>query len=378
MTVNNLPYFDYASSTPIDPVALQSMIECMKAKEGAFNPSNTQSNVVKNWINEARRQVAHTIDAAPENIIWTSGATESNNLAIKGAAQFYQINGKHIILSSVEHSSCIGSAQELESYGFSISYAPVDSNGTVIVEALDQLITEETILLSCQHVNNETGIIQPTNEISNWCRSKGIMLHIDAAQAIGKTPFSVKNISCDFVSLSGHKFFGPKGIGALWISDNPKRHLRSQIHGGNQENGYRSGTLSTHQIVGMGKAFSLIDQTNHEHIQRLHDQLQDPLIHRFNATINGLKGKRVPHIINATFHQHTLDSIHLLTKRIHCSQGAACKDSQSQNSHVLTAMGLSADQSKRSVRFSICKLTSIEDIKQLMKILDDTLILDKT
>lgn len=375
MIDNNILYFDYASSTPIEPGVIRVMNECMQSIGCALNPSNSKSPVVKDWIDKARFNVAKTIDADPEGIIWTSGATESNNLAIKGAAQFYALNGKHILISSIEHSSSIESAKYLESCGFKVSYVPVDKNGVIAIDSLDELISKDTILFSCQHVNNETGVIQPIKAISNWCRSKGILLHVDAAQSIGKVPFSVKAIDCDFVSLSSHKLFGPKGIGALWISQNPKRHLIPQIHGGNQEKGYRSGTLPTHQIVGIGEAYKLAQNVELLEIYQMNVKLEGILTKNFNAVINGQGAKRVPHIINVTFNNHTPLSIARLMEGVVCSNGAACQDAQGLGSHVLNAMGIDKCLSKQTVRFSISKLTTYADIAALEIMLDKILVM---
>lgn len=367
MKTSNLPlYLDYSATTPVDPRVADKMIPYLCEQFG--NPasrSHMYGWVAEKAIENARDEVAKLVHADSREIIWTSGATESNNLAIKGAAQFYSAKGKHIITLKTEHKAVLDPIRELESYGFEATYLQPQNNGLITIEQISKVIRLDTILISIMLVNNEIGVIQPISEIGELCYQKGIIFHCDAAQATGKIAIDLKKWKVDLMSFSAHKTYGPKGIGALYVRRKPRVRIKAQIHGGGHERGLRSGTLATHQIIGMGEAFRIAREemdTELVHIVSLHNQLVDGLGEIEETYINGDMKNRVPHNLNMSFNYIEGESLIMAIKDIAVSSGSACTSASLEPSYVLRALGRSDELAHSSIRFTIGRFTTKNEI----------------
>lgn len=359
-------YLDYAATTPVDPRVLAKMGQYL-ALDGVFaNPASDHilGHVAKQAVEQAREQVAALIQAEPREIIWTSGATEANNLALKGAAELYQRKGRHLVTMKTEHKTVLDSCQQLEKEGFSVTYLSPEPNGLLNPETLRAALREDTILVSLMSVNNETGVIQDLPSLAQLTAERGVLLHVDAAQAVGKLPLSVKEIPIDFLSLCAHKVYGPKGIGALYLRRKPRVRVSPQIHGGGQEQGLRSGTLPTHQIVAMGEAFALAQQQMEQDFKKITSLRWRLLqgLERLPYFIHGAQHQVVPHIINLRF-IGDVPARHLLRAlpNLALSTASACLQS-TQTSHVLHAMGLSELEAKAALRISLGRFTTEAEI----------------
>ncbi len=367
-------YMDYSATTPIDPRVADAMIPYLREQFG--NPasrSHMYGWTAEKAVEEARANVAALVNADPREIIWTSGATESNNLAIKGAAQFYKTKGKHIITVKTEHKAVLDTVRELERQGFEATYLEPQDNGLITIEQLTAAIRPDTILISVMLVNNEIGVIQPIDEIGELCRSKGIIFHCDAAQATGKVHIDLQKTKVDLMTFTAHKTYGPKGIGALYVCRKPRVRIEAQMHGGGHERGLRSGTLPTHQIVGMGEAFRLAKVEMDSEISRikaLRDRLAKGLQEIEETYINGDMDHRVPHNLNVSFNYVEGESLIMAVKDLAVSSGSACTSASLEPSYVLRALGRSDELAHSSIRFTIGRFTTEADIDfaiELMK-----------
>ncbi|MDP9107875.1 MAG: IscS subfamily cysteine desulfurase [Pseudomonadota bacterium] len=359
-------YLDYSSTTPIDPRVADKMIPYLREQFG--NPASRSH--MYGWsaekaVEEARAEVAKLVGADPREIVWTSGATEGNNLAIKGAAQFYKTKGKHIITVKTEHKAVLDTVRELERQGFEATYLQPQDNGLITIEQLAAAIRPDTILVSVMLVNNEIGVIQPIDEIGELCRSKGIVFHCDAAQATGKVHIDLQKTKVDLMTFTAHKSYGPKGIGALYVRRKPRIRIEPQMHGGGHERGMRSGTLPTHQIVGMGEAFRIAREEMDSEIVRitaLRDRLAKGLSSMEEIYINGDTEHRVPHNLNVSFNYVEGESLIMAIKDIAVSSGSACTSASLEPSYVLRALGRSDELAHSSIRFTFGRFTTEEDI----------------
>ncbi len=359
-------YMDYSSTTPIDPRVADKMIPYLREQFG--NPasrSHMYGWTAEKAVEEARRDVAALVNADPREIVWTSGATEGNNLALKGAAHFYKTRGKHIITVKTEHKAVLDTVRELERQGFEATYLQPQDNGLITIEQLAEAIRPDTILVSVMLVNNEIGVIQPIEEIGELCRSKNIIFHCDAAQATGKLPIDLEKTKVDLMTFTAHKTYGPKGIGALYVRRKPRVRLEAQMHGGGHERGLRSGTLATHQIVGMGEAFRIAREEMGSEIARitgLRDRLANGLQDIEEVYINGDMAHRVPHNLNVSFNYVEGESLIMAIKGLAVSSGSACTSASLEPSYVLRALGRSDELAHSSIRFTFGRFTTEEDI----------------
>lgn len=368
-TSNKRPYYmDYAATTPMDPRVAKKMMEFL-TPDGEFGNPASRSHAygwnAETAVEEARKHVADLVNANPKEIIWTSGATESDNLAIKGAAHFYSKKGKHIITSKTEHKAVLDSCRQLEREGFEVTYLDPESNGLIDLSKLEAAIRDDTILVSIMHVNNELGVIQDIGAIGELARSKGIVFHVDAAQSAGKVDIDLSNLKVDLMSFSAHKIYGPKGMGALFVRRKPRIRLEAQMHGGGHERGMRSGTLATHQIVGMGEAFRIAKEDmakDRAHITALRDRLYDGLKDLEEVYINGDMAHSVPNILNISFNFVEGESLIMALKDIAVSSGSACTSASLEPSYVLRALGRSDELAHSSIRFSFGRFTTEEEI----------------
>jgi cysteine desulfurase len=359
-------YMDYSATTPVDPRVADKMIPFLRAQFG--NPASRSH--MYGWdaeaaVEEARTHVAALVNADSREIIWTSGATESNNLALKGAANFYKAKGKHIITVKTEHKAVLDTVRELERQGFEATYLQPQDNGLITVAQLKEAIRPDTILVSVMWVNNEIGVIQPIAEIGELCREKGIIFHSDAAQATGKVEIDLEKTKVDLVSFSAHKSYGPKGIGALYIRRKPRVRLEAQMHGGGHERGLRSGTLPPHQIAGMGEAFRIAKEemaSELAHVRSMRDRLAKGLQEIEETYVNGDMDHRVPHNLNVSFNYVEGESLIMAIKDIAVSSGSACTSASLEPSYVLRALGRSDELAHSSIRFTIGRFTTEEDI----------------
>ena len=359
-------YMDYSATTPVDPRVAEKMIPYLTEKFG--NPASRSHAF--GWeadaaVELAREQVASLVNADPKEIVWTSGATESNNLAIKGAANFYQGKGKHIVTMRIEHKAVIDTVRELERQGFSASYLDPEPDGLLDIEKFKAALRPDTILVSIMLVNNEIGVIQDIAAIGEICREKGILFHVDAAQATGKVAIDLQKLKVDLMSFSAHKTYGPKGIGALYVQRKPRVRLEAQMHGGGHERGMRSGTLATHQIVGMGEAFRIAQQEmaeENERVRMLRDRLMAGLMDMEEVHVNGDMEQRVPHNINLSFNFVEGESLIMAIKDVAVSSGSACTSASLEPSYVLRALGRSDELAHSSIRFSLGRFTTIEEV----------------
>ncbi|CAN7294679.1 IscS subfamily cysteine desulfurase [Massilia sp. LjRoot122] len=366
-------YMDYSATTPIDPRVADKMIPYLREQFG--NPASRSH--MYGWsaeaaVEEARANVAALVGADPREIIWTSGATESNNLALKGAAHFYKTKGKHIITVKTEHKAVLDTVRELERQGFEATYLEPQDNGLITLAQLEAAIRPDTILVSVMLVNNEIGVIQPIDEIGELCRSKGIIFHCDAAQATGKVEINLEKTKCDLMTFTAHKTYGPKGVGALYVRRKPRVRLEAQMHGGGHERGLRSGTLPTHQIVGMGEAFRIAKEEMNSELERvkaLRDRLAKGLLEIEEVYINGDMDQRVPHNLNVSFNYVEGESLIMAIKDIAVSSGSACTSASLEPSYVLRALGRSDELAHSSIRFTIGRFTTEQDIDFAIELL---------
>lgn len=363
-------YLDYAASTPLDPRVASLMQEFLTDKARFGNPSAQHDfgKAAKESIEIARAQVADLIAAEPSEIIWTSGATESINLALKGAAQLYQTKGRHIITLKTEHAAVLACCRQLEKENFTVTYLSPQKNGLLDFNQFQNAVQADTFLVSVMHVNNETGIVQDIQKLAEYTAARGILLHVDAAQSAGKMNINVQNAPIDFLSLSAHKVYGPKGIGALYLRRKPRVRAAAQIHGGGQENGMRSGTLATHQIAGMGEAFRLAKKeylSDYENILTLRNRFLSGLQNFPSLSLNTDLTHSIPHILNISFKNKK----GLLEKlpELAVSAGSACFSKGNEGSYVLRAMGLDQEGAREALRFSWGRFTTIEDIDFALK-----------
>jgi len=368
-------YLDYGATTPVDPRVVDAMIPWLREHFG--NPasrSHAWGWEAEEAVEKARTQVAELIGADPREIVWTSGATESNNLAIKGAAHFYQGKGKHLITVKTEHKAVLDVMRELERQGFEVTYLDVQENGLLDLEAFKAAIRPDTILASVMFVNNEIGVIQDIPAIGALCREKGVLLHVDAAQATGKIEIDVKALPVDLMSLASHKTYGPKGIGALYVRRKPRVRLEAQMHGGGHERGMRSGTLPTHQIVGMGEAFRIAREDmakDGERVRSLQQRLLNGLKDIEQVFINGDLERRVPHNLNMSFNYVEGESLIMGIKGLAVSSGSACTSASLEPSYVLRALGRSDELAHSSLRMTIGRFTTDEEIDYAVQTIRD-------
>lgn len=359
-------YLDYSATTPVDPRVADKMIPYLTEKFG--NPASRSHEFgwdAERAVEEAREQVAALVGADPKEIIWTSGATESNNLAIKGAAHFYKSKGKHLVTVMTEHKAVIDTMRHLESEGYEVTYLMPETNGLVDMEKFKAALRPDTILASVMLVNNEIGVIQDIAALGEVCRAKGVLFHVDAAQATGKVTIDLAKLKVDLMSFSAHKTYGPKGIGALYVQRKPRVRLEAQMHGGGHERGLRSGTLATHQIVGMGEAFRIAREemaTENERIRYLRDRLYKGLSQIEEAHVNGDMEQRVPHNLNISFNFVEGESLIMAIRELAVSSGSACTSASLEPSYVLRALGRSDEMAHSSIRFTIGRFTTEEEI----------------
>ncbi|HMY48008.1 MAG TPA: IscS subfamily cysteine desulfurase [Rhodocyclaceae bacterium] len=366
-------YLDYSATTPVDPRVAEKMIPYLTELFG--NPASRSHAfgwTAEKAVEEAREQVAALVNADPKEIIWTSGATESNNLAIKGAAHFYSGKGKHLITVKTEHKAVLDTVRELERQGFEATYLDVQDNGLIDLEVLTAAIRPDTVLVSVMFVNNEVGVVQPIAEIGELCREKGIVFHVDAAQATGKVDIDLARLKVDLMSFSAHKTYGPKGIGALYVRRKPRVRLEAQMHGGGHERGLRSGTLATHQIVGMGEAFRIAREEmaqENARILALRNRLFEGLSAIPETFVNGDLVHRVPHNLNMSFAYVEGESLIMAIKDVAVSSGSACTSASLEPSYVLRALGRNDELAHSSIRFTIGRFTTVEEIDYTIDLL---------
>lgn len=360
-------YLDYAATTPVDPQVAETMLQYLTPTGIFANASSSHilGQAAKQAVDQARDAVAKVIHATADEIIWTSGATEANNLALKGVANLYQRKGKHIITLKTEHSAVLDCCQQLEKEGFFVTYLTPETNGLLTIEKLRKAFRDDTILVSIMHVNNETGVIQDIEAVAKYTSERGILFHVDAGQSIGKIQLNVRQTPIDLISLSAHKVYGPKGIGALYVRRKPRVRVAAQMHGGGHEQGMRSGTLPVHQIAGMGKAFELAHQffdEEHKRINEFKRYFYQELHTKVGAICNGDLEKSVPHILNLRFPGVPAKELMQAMPEIAISAGSACHAKGSEPSYVLRAMGLSTMEASCSLRFSFGRFTTKEEL----------------
>lgn len=366
-------YLDYSATTPVDPRVAEKMIPYLVEKFG--NPASRSH--AYGWeadtaVEEARAQVAALVGADAKDIIWTSGATESNNLALKGAAHFYSGKGKHLITVSTEHKAVLDTMRELERQGFEVTYLEPNEQGLITLDQFRAALRPDTIVASVMAVNNEIGVIQPIAELGEICREKGVIFHVDAAQATGKMPIDLTTLKVDLMSFSAHKTYGPKGVGALYVRRKPRIRLEAQMHGGGHERGLRSGTLATHQIVGMGEAFRIAREEMDSELARigkLRDRLLQGLRDIEETYVNGDLDQRVPHNLNISFNYVEGESMIMAVKDIAVSSGSACTSASLEPSYVLRALGRSDELAHSSIRFTLGRFTTEEEIDYTINLL---------
>lgn len=365
-------YLDYAATTPVDPRVAEEMMKCL-TMDGTFgNPASRSHRYgwqAEELVDIARNNIAELVNADPREIVFTSGATESNNLAIKGAAHFYSKKGKHVITAKTEHKAVLDTCRELEREGFDVTYLDVMANGLVDLNVLEAAMRDDTVLVSIMHVNNEIGVIQDIAKIGELCRARKIVFHVDAAQSAGKVAIDLSELKVDLMSFSGHKIYGPKGIGALYVSRKPRIRLEAQMHGGGHERGFRSGTLPVHQIVGMGEAFRIAKEDmakDTKHIEALRARLWEGVKDIEETYINGDMEHRVPGIFNVSFNFVEGESLIMALKDMAVSSGSACTSASLEPSYVLRALGLTDELAHSSIRFSIGRFTTEEEIDHVI------------
>lgn len=372
-------YLDYSATCPVDPRVAEKMMQCL-TMDGLFgNPASRSHRFgwqAEEAVDLARNQVADLIGADPREIVFTSGATESNNLAIKGVAHFYASKGKHIITSKTEHKAVLDTCRQLEREGFEVTYLEPMPNGLFTIEMIENAMRDDTVLVSLMHVNNEIGVVQNIAAIGELCRSRKILLHVDAVQSVGKIPVDVEALKVDLLSVSAHKVYGPKGIGALFVRRKPRVRLEAQMHGGGHERGMRSGTLPTHQIVGMGEAFRIAKEemvSEGERILALRQRLWNGIKDIEAVYINGDLEQRVPGNLNVSFAYVEGESLIMALKDLAVSSGSACTSASLEPSYVLRALGLNDELAHSSIRFSMGRFTTEEEIDYAVKLIRDSI-----
>jgi len=367
-------YMDYSATTPVDSRVVKKMVKYLTI-EGDFGNAASRSHYygwqAEKAVEKARGQVASLVGADSKEIIWTSGATESDNLAIKGIAHFYHKRGKHIITMKTEHKAVLDTCRQLEREGFEVTYLDPLQSGLLDLNSLREAIREDTILVSIMHVNNEIGVIQDIQSIGDLCRENKVFFHVDAAQSVGKIEIDLSSLPVDLMSLTAHKIYGPKGIGALYVRRKPRVRLEAQMHGGGHERGMRSGTLATHQIVGMGEAFAIAQTEMSEDNKRI-EQLRDRLLAGFadmeEVVINGDLDQRIPGNLNVSFNYVEGESLMMAISDVAVSSGSACTSASLEPSYVLRALGLSDELAHSSIRFTIGRYTNKEDVDHAVEL----------
>jgi len=361
-------YFDYSATTPVDKRVAEKMVQYMTTDGCYGNPASRSHKFgwqAEEAVDIARNQIADLINADPREIVFTSGATESNNLAIKGAANFYSKKGKHIITCKTEHKAVLDTCRELERQGFEVTYLDPEDNGLIDLNKLNDAMRDDTVLVSIMHVNNEIGVIQDIAEIGEMCRARKIVFHVDAAQSAGKIPLDMQHLKVDLLSISAHKMYGPKGMGALFVRRKPRIRLEAQMHGGGHERGMRSGTLPTHQIVGMGEACRVAKEDMEKdkaHVTAMRDRLWNGLNSMEQVFVNGDFDKRYPGNLNVSFNFVEGESLIMALKDLAVSSGSACTSASLEPSYVLRALGLNDEMAHSSIRFSFGRFTTEEEI----------------
>ena len=369
--MNDLKYFDYASTTPVDPRVADKMYECLKLDGNFGNPASRSHEFgwkAEEAVERARMQVASLVNADTREIVWTSGATESDNLAIKGAARFYKDRGNHIITSKIEHKAVLDPCRQLEREGFEVTYLDPNEDGVITSDMLKKHIKDETILVSLMHINNELGSVTDIEEIGNFTRENNIIFHVDAAQSTGKVNIDLSNLNVDLMSFSGHKTYGPKGVGALYVRRKPRIRLEALIHGGGHERGFRSGTLATHQIVGMGEAFKIAQdemEQDNKHIKKLSDIFYKEISEIEEIFLNGNEKNKVPNITNVSFAYIEGESLIMALQDVAVSSGSACTSASLEPSYVLRALGRPDELAHSSIRFSFGRFTTEEEVRSV-------------
>jgi len=372
-------YFDYSATTPVDKRVATKMCDCLTTEGNFGNPASSSHEFgwkAEEAVDQARKDVADLINANPKEIIFTSGATESDNLAIKGIAHFYKKKGKHIVTCKTEHKAVLDSCRQLEREGYEITYLDPEDNGLIDLEKFKAALRDDTILVSIMHVNNEIGVIQDIKAIGEITRERKIMFHVDAAQSAGKVPIDMEDLKVDLMSFSAHKIYGPKGIGALYVRRKPRVRIEAQMHGGGHERGMRSGTLATHQIVGMGEAFRLAKEemaADNERIRMLRDRLLNGLEGIEETYINGDMEQRVPHNLNISFNFVEGESLIMALKELAVSSGSACTSASLEPSYVLRALGRNDELAHSSIRFSLGRFTTEEEIDFAIEKINDNI-----
>ncbi len=367
-------YLDYSATTPIDQRVADKMATCLTTDGNFGNPASRSHEfgwAAEKAVDLARQQVADLVNADPREIVWTSGATESDNLAIKGAAHFYRKKGNHIITLKTEHKAVLDTCRQLEREGFEVTYLAPCENGLLDMETLKAAVSDQTILISVMHVNNEIGVIQDIAAIGEFAREKNIIFHVDAAQSAGKVDIDLDLLKVDLMSFSGHKIYGPKGMGALYVRRKPRVRLEAQMHGGGHERGMRSGTLATHQIVGMGEAFRIAKEemaTENERIRMLRDRLYNGLNDMEEVYLNGDLDHRIAGNLNISFNFVEGESLIMALRDLAVSSGSACTSASLEPSYVLRALGRNDELAHSSIRFSIGRFTTAEEIEHTIKL----------
>jgi len=373
----NIPiYLDYHSTTPVDPRVLEAMLPTFSRDFGnAASKSHAYGWRAEEAVEAARADVARLIGASPKEIVWTSGATESDNLAIKGAAQFYQEKGKHLVTCKTEHKAVLDSMHALERQGFEVTFLAVEKDGRVDPARVAAALRKDTILVSLMHANNETGVLHPIEEIGRITRQAGVLFHCDAVQSIGKVPFDVERMNADFVSVSAHKMYGPKGVGALYVRRKPRVRLVAQMDGGGHERGFRSGTLNVSGIVGMGKAAQLALAERDAEAVRVHalrEKLRLGLLAELDLiSLNGSLEHRLPGNLNVSFAYVEGEALMMAIKDVAVSSGSACTSASLEPSYVLRAMGISEDLAHSSIRFGLGRFTTQEEVEFVTRLVVD-------
>jgi cysteine desulfurase len=370
-------YLDYSATTPVDPRVAEKMMQYLSVDGVYGNPASRSHRFgwqAEEAVDIARNQIADLVNADPREIVFTSGATESNNLAIKGAANFYSKRGKHIITSKTEHKAVLDTCRQLEREGFEVTYMEPETNGIIDLTKLQAAMRDDTVLVSIMHVNNEIGVIQDIQAIGELCRSKKILFHVDAAQSAGKIDIDLQALPVDMMSFSAHKVYGPKGIGALYVQRKPRIRLEAQMHGGGHERGMRSGTLPTHQIVGMGEAFALAKQEMAEEnarIRSLRDRFWNGIKDVEETYVNGDMEQRVVHNLNVSFNYVEGESLMMALKDLAVSSGSACTSASLEPSYVLRALGMNDELAHSSIRFSFGRFTTEEEVDYAVKVIHE-------
>ena len=368
-------YMDYSATTPIDPRVVDKMLPYLREQFGnAASRSHAYGWAAEEAVEWARSEVAQLVHADPREIVWTSGATESINLALKGAAHFYKDKGKHIITIKTEHKATLDTCRELEREGYEVTYLDVLPNGLIDFEQLEKVMTPGTIILSVMMVNNEIGVVQDIPRIGELCRSRGVIFHVDAAQATGKVEIDLEKLKVDLMSFSAHKTYGPKGAGALFVRRKPRIRIEAQIHGGGHERGMRSGTLAVHQIVGMGEAFRIarIEMAEeNKRIRALRDRLLAGLKDIEEVYVNGDMDHRVPHNLNISFNYVEGESMLMALKELAISSGSACTSASLEPSYVLRALGRNDELAHSSIRFTLGRFTTEEEVDFTIKLVKE-------